>query len=69
MLTKVPLFYIRQASTAGSCVYHAHLPDPIEGGSPRITDVDLVNYSPQTVTFNAGDAVDINIQTKSWKYR
>ncbi len=59
---KVPLFYVGQASTAGSCVYHAHLPDPLEGGSPRITDVDLVNYSPQTVTFNAGDAVDINIQ-------
>ena len=59
---KVPLFYVGQASTAGSCVYHAHLPDPLEGGSPRITDVDLVNYSPQTVKFNPGDAVDINIQ-------
>jgi hypothetical protein len=35
---------------------------PFEGGSPRITDVDLVNYSNRTVTFNAGDAVDINIQ-------
>ncbi len=58
----VPLYYIGQASTAGSCVYHAHLPDPLEGGSPRITDVDLVNYSPNPVTFNAGDAVDINIQ-------
>ncbi len=44
------------------CVYHAHIPDPLEGGSPRITDVDLVNYSPQPITFNPGDAVDINIQ-------
>src|SRR5688500_9904592 len=59
---KVPLFYVGQASTAGSCVYHAHIPDPLEGGSPRITDVDLVNYSPQPITFNPGDAVDINIQ-------
>jgi hypothetical protein len=59
---KVPLYYVGHASTAGSCVYHAHLPDPLEGGSPRITDVDLVNYSNRTVTFNAGDAVDINIQ-------
>jgi hypothetical protein len=59
---EVPLFYIGHASTAGSCVYHAHLPDPLEGGSPRITDVDLVNYSPDPVTFNPGDAVDINIQ-------
>ena len=59
---KVPLFYIGHASTAGSCVYHAHIPDPLEGGSPRITDVDMVNYSPQPVTFNPGDAVDINVQ-------
>ena len=59
---KVPLYYVGQASTAGSCVYHAHIPDPLEGGSPRITDVDLVNYSPQPITFNPGDAVDINIQ-------
>ena len=58
----VPLYYIGHASTADSCVYHAHLPDPLEGGSPRVTDVDLVNYSPNNVTFNAGDAVDINIQ-------
>ena len=59
---KVPLFYIGHASTAGSCVYHAHLPDPLEGGSPRITDVDLVNYSTKSVKFNPGDAVDINVQ-------
>ena len=59
---KVPLYFVGHASTAGSCVYHAHLPDPLEGGSPRVTDVDLVNYSPNNVTFNAGDAVDINIQ-------
>ena len=46
-----------------AAVYIMHtIPDPLEGGSPRITDVDLVNYSPQTVTFNPGDAVDINIQ-------
>jgi hypothetical protein len=60
----VPLYYVGHASPlAGICVYHAHIPDPLEGGSPRVTDIDLVNYVPNTnVTFNAGDAVDVNIQ-------
>ena len=59
----VPLYYVGHASPIpGICVYHAHIPDPLEGGSPRVTDIDLVNYSPNTVTFNPGDAVDINIQ-------
>src|SRR5215204_7517337 len=31
----IPLYYINHASTAGSCVYHAHIPDPLNGGSPR----------------------------------
>ncbi|HEX2407418.1 MAG TPA: hypothetical protein VHJ38_09445, partial [Nitrososphaeraceae archaeon] len=55
----VPLYYVGHASPlAGICVYHAHIPDPLEGGSPRVTDIDLVNYVPNTnVTFNAGDAV------------
>jgi hypothetical protein len=59
---KVPLFYIDHASTAGSCVYHAHIPDPLNGGSPRVTDIDLINLSGEIATFNAGDAVDINVQ-------
>lgn len=58
----VPLYYIAHASTAGSCVYHAHIPDPINGGAPRATDVDLVNYSQEPVTFSPGDAVDMNVQ-------
>ena len=59
----VPLYYVGHASPQKNiCVYHAHLPDPLEGGSPRVTDVDLVNYSPKSVEFNPGDAVDINIQ-------
>jgi hypothetical protein len=58
----VPLYYVGHASSPGICVYHAHLPDPLEGGSPRITDVDLINRSPEPVVFNPGDAVDINIQ-------
>src|SRR5687767_4567552 len=60
----VPLYYVGHASPLeGICVYHAHIPDPLEGGSPRVTDIDLVNYVPNsTVTFNAGDAVDVNIQ-------
>jgi hypothetical protein len=57
----VPLYYVGHASPQTNiCVYHAHI--PLEGGSPRVTDIDLVNYSPNNITFNPGDAVDINIQ-------
>jgi hypothetical protein len=59
---KVPLYYIDHASTAGSCVFHAHIPDPLNGGAPRVTDMDLINLSAENVTFGAGDAVDVNIQ-------
>jgi hypothetical protein len=59
---KVPLYYIDHASTAGSCVWHAHVPDPLNGGAPRVTDIDLINLSGEDVEFNPGDAVDINIQ-------
>jgi hypothetical protein len=66
----IPLYFIAHASpptdddpdTLESCVYHAHIPDPLNGGSPRNTDVDLVNYSGGDVTFNPGDAVDMNVQ-------
>ena len=59
----VPLYYVGPASPLeGICVYHAHIPDPLEGGSPRVTDIDLVNYSHNPIAFNPGDAVDINIQ-------
>ena len=64
----IPLYFIAHASTIGidgtpdSCVYHAHIPDPLNGGSPRNTDVDLVNYSTEPQTFNPGDAVDMNVQ-------
>jgi hypothetical protein len=59
---KVPLYYISHASTADSCVYHAHMSDPLNGGAPKITDVALVNLSGQGVSFNPGDAVDISVQ-------
>jgi hypothetical protein len=59
---KVPLYYIDHASGPDSCVWHAHVPDPLNGGAPRVTDIDLVNLSGEPVSFNAGDAVDINIQ-------
>jgi hypothetical protein len=61
-MDKVPLYYIDHASTAGSCVYHAHIPDPLNGGAPRVTDMDLINLSGQPVSFNPGDVVDINVQ-------
>lgn len=59
---KMPLYYISHASTAGSCVYHAHMPDPLNGGAPQITDVALVNLSGEDISFNPGDIVDINVQ-------
>lgn len=59
---KVPLYYISHASDADSCTYHAHVPDPLNGGAPRVTDIDIVNYKGSTVKFNDGDAVDLNVQ-------
>lgn len=59
---KVPLYYIDHASTAGSCVFHAHIPDPLNGGAPKVTDIALINLSTQDLTFNPGDVVDVNIQ-------
>ena len=59
---KVPLYYIDHASSANSCVYHAHVPDPLNGGAARVTDIALVNLSGSDVSFNPGDMVDINVQ-------
>lgn len=59
---KIPLYYISHVSTAGSCVFHAHIPDPLNGGAERVTDIALINLSGNNVTFGAGDAVDVNIQ-------
>lgn len=59
---KMPLYYISHASTADSCVFHAHMPDPLNGGASKITDVALINLSGEDVSFNPGDVVDINVQ-------
>jgi hypothetical protein len=59
---KVPLFYIDHASTARSCVWHAHIPDPLNGGSPRVTDIDLINLSGEILKFKPGDVVDLIVQ-------
>lgn len=59
---KMPLYYISHASTVDSCVYHAHMPDPLNGGAPKITNIALINLSGEDVTFGAGDAADINVQ-------
>jgi hypothetical protein len=56
------LYYIAAVSTPDSCIWHAHVPDPLNGGSPRITDIDLINLSGAPITFSAGDVVDLNIQ-------
>ncbi len=59
---KMPLYYIEHASGPDSCVFHAHVPDPLNGGAPRVTDIALVNLSGEDVAFNPGDMVDINVQ-------
>jgi hypothetical protein len=59
---KMPLYYIAHASSPDSCVWHAHIPDPLNGGAPRVTDIALVNLSEEDVTFSAGDIVDVNVQ-------
>ena len=62
-MEKVPLYYIAAVSDApNSCIWHAHIPDPLNGGSPRVTDIDLINLSGAPITFSAGDVVDLNIQ-------
>lgn len=62
-MEKVPLFYIAAVSDApNSCIWHAHIPDPLNGGSPRVTDIDLINLSGVPIEFSAGDVVDLNIQ-------
>ena len=64
----IPLFYINTVSsptlygTPDFCVFHAHIPDPLNGGSPRVTDIDLVNLSGSDIEFKPGHIVDINIQ-------
>ncbi|RMF31797.1 MAG: hypothetical protein D6752_01395, partial [Candidatus Nitrosothermus koennekii] len=47
--------------TANSCVWHAHIPDPLNGGAPRVTDIALINLSDDEIEFNDGDVADINI--------
>lgn len=67
-MEKMPLYYISFVSNptgevgVNSCIWHAHLPDPLNGGSPRVTDIDLVNNTDGPISFNPGDVVDINIQ-------
>jgi len=62
-MEKIPLFYIAAVSDApNSCIWHAHIPDPLNGGSPRVTDIDLINLSGAPIEFSAGDVVDLNIQ-------
>ena len=64
----IPLFYINTVSsptlagTGDQCVFHAHIPDPLNGGSPRVTDIDLVNLSGSDIEFKPGHVVDINVQ-------
>ena len=67
-MESIPLFYINSVSSpafgngGAQCVFHAHIPDPLNGGSPRVTDIDLINLSGAPIEFKPGHVVDINIQ-------
>jgi len=61
----IPLFYISHASnpSVDRCVWHAHIPDPLNGGAPRVTDILIINGDETNpVTFSGQHIVDINIQ-------
>lgn len=60
----IPLFYIDLVSNGDNrCVWHAHIPDPLNGGSPRITDIAIANLGDSDVTFSGQHVVDINIHS------
>ena len=63
-MESIPLFYINTVNNAPDyCVFHSHIPDPLNGGAPRVTDIDLVNLTDAPITFSSGHVVDINIQS------
>ncbi len=54
-MESIPLFYINTVSNApDSCVFHSHIPDPLNGGAPRVTDIDLINLTEEDITFSSG---------------
>ena len=62
-MESIPLFYINTVSNAPDfCVFHSHIPDPLNGGASRITDIDLINLTDEDIVFTSGHVVDINIQ-------
>ncbi len=62
-MDSIPLFYINTVSNGPkSCVFHAHLPDPINGGAPKVTDIALINTSNRNIIFDSEHVVDVNIQ-------
>ena len=59
----MPLFYINLVSNQENrCVWHAHIPDPLNGGAPKVTDIAIVNLGESNVTFSGQHVIDINIQ-------
>ena len=74
-MAPVPLYYINFVSNApDTCIFHAHIPDPINDGSttegeskletaPRVTDIALVNLSGKSIKFEGTHVVDINVQS------
>ncbi len=62
-MESIPLFYINTVNNAPDfCVFHAHIPDPLNGGAVKVTDIDLINLSDVPITFSPGHVVDINVQ-------
>ncbi|MFQ5497607.1 MAG: hypothetical protein ACE5DU_06965 [Nitrosopumilus sp.] len=58
------LFFISHASNGENrCVWHAHIPDPLNGGAPKVTDIFLYNGGESDVVFSGQHIVDINIQS------
>ena len=63
-MESVPLFYINTVSgPPGFCVFHSHIPDPLNGGAPKVTDIDLINLTEENIVFSSGHIVDINVQS------
>ena len=60
----MPLFYINLVSNQDNrCVWHAHIPDPLNGGAPRVTDIAIANLGDSNVAFSGQHVIDINIQS------
>ena len=67
-LVFVSLFRTSAPTLAPECIssysirFLSHIPDPLNDGSPRVIDIDLINLSGEILKFNPGGVVDLNVQ-------